>query len=180
VGLTQDLAAYGKMCAIAIRELPPFNCHDGVVIPITVNGQTPTRYTPNMDCDRPSLLPLDNAQGECIPFSRVLDLSVSDAQVAVLCRQKEIRSAKSRWFDEIDIVAHNADNGSTCWFQAQGQPGKPINGSNVPSPMTNKSKSDYQQAMALWNSPAKVHQDGCGYCHDNDPFMFSSFIGQVW
>ena len=178
---TQNLAAYGKMCAVAIRDLPAFNCHDGTMIPITVDGgKTPANYTANMDCDRPSLLPLENKQGQCIPFSRVLDLSNGDAQVAVLCRQKTIRTEQSPFFDEIDIVAHNAKDGSTCWFQASGTENQPLDGTNVPSPMALKSAGQYQQAMQYWQTPKQVHSAGCGNCHDNEPVMFSPFVGQVW
>ena len=46
-GVSQDIIAYGQVCAQAIREIPPFNCLDGVVIPITVNGKTPSSYSPN-------------------------------------------------------------------------------------------------------------------------------------
>ncbi|MEH6632928.1 MAG: hypothetical protein V7776_19085 [Halopseudomonas aestusnigri] len=178
----QSTASYGNMCAEAIRELPAFSCQTGTLIPITIDGgQTPQSYTPHMDCDRPSLLPLGpDSDGQCIPYSRVLDLSVGDAQVAALCRQKKIRTASSVYYDEIDIVAHNAKDGSTCWFQASGKNGLPLDGSLVPSPMKTAKAKDYKEAKAIWNTPAETVKDDCGGCHDNDPFMYSPFIGQVW
>ncbi|WP_417455113.1 hypothetical protein [Kiloniella sp.] len=178
----QDLASYGNMCAEAIRDLPAFNCQTGTMIPITINGgETPDKYYKDMDCDRPSLLPLGkDADGQCVPYSRVLDLSEGDNQVAVLCRQKKIRTASSIYYDEIDVVAHSAKDGSTCWFQATGSNGLPIDGSLVPSPMKKAPFEDYEEARQFWNTPKEVSDDGCGNCHDNDPFMYSPFIGQVW
>ncbi len=180
----QDLASYGQMCAEAIRELPVFSCQTGALIPITINGgQTPESYVPNMDCDRPSLLPLgEDSDGQCIPYSRVLDLSDGDAQVAALCRQKKIRTASDAriYYDEIDIVAHSAKDGSTCWFQAKGKNSAPLNGTLVPSPMKSKPAIDYAAADVFWESPIDVAKDDCGSCHDNDPFMYSPFIGQIW
>ncbi|MFD2207092.1 hypothetical protein [Kiloniella antarctica] len=181
-GKGQTSASYGNMCAAAIRDLPAFSCQTGALIPITINGgQTPNSYYPDMDCDRPSLLPLGkNSDGQCIPYSRVLNLSVGDAQVAALCRQKKIRTESSVLYDEIDIVAHNAKDGSTCWFQAAGKNGQPIDGTLVPSPMKIAKAKDYKKVKAIWNTPAQTAKDDCGGCHDNDPFMYSPFIGQVW
>lgn len=185
-GTSQDIVAYGQICATAIGEMPPFNCLDGVVIPITVDGgQTPTSYVANMACDRPSLLPLgDRADGQCVPNSRVLNLSRGDAQFAVLCRQKKIRPADSIYFDEVDIVAHSARDGSTCWFQAAGKNGQPLDTTRVPPPNEAVPPPGRVSARDFWNSPAQVAQapleERCSYCHDNDPFMYSPFIGQVW
>lgn len=184
-GVSQDIIAYGQMCAQAIREIPPFKCLDGVVIPITVNGKTPSSYSPNMACDRPSLLPLGKeADGQCVPNSRVLNLSQGDAQFAVLCRQKKIRPADSIFFDEVDIVAHNVKDGSTCWFQASAKDEKGLDTTRVPPPNEEDPPPGQISARDFWNNPAQVAQvplkDRCGYCHDNDPFMYSPFIGQVW
>ena len=178
----QSLASYGNMCAAAIRDLPAFSCQTGTLIPITINGgQTPESYYPNMNCDRPSLLPLgEGSDGQCIPYSRVLDLSVGDNQVAALCRQKNIRTESSVYYDEIDIVAHNAKDGSTCWFQATAKDGELIDGTLVPSPMKLAKTKDYKKANAIWNTPTETAKEDCGGCHDNDPFMYSPFIGQVW
>ena len=111
----QDLASYGNMCSEVIRDLPSFSCSTGTMVPITVNGgETPGSYYPNMDCDRPSLLPLGpDSDGQCIAYSRVLDLSEGDAQVAALCQQKNIRTPSSLLFDETDIASHSAKNGNT-------------------------------------------------------------------
>ena len=185
-GTSQDIIAYGQMCAQAIGAIPPFECLDGVVIPVTVDGgKTPASYVANMACDRPSLLPLgDEADGQCVPNSRVLNLSQGDSQFAVLCRQKKIRPADSIYFDEVDIVAHSAKDGSTCWFQASGKNGQPLDTTRVPPPDEPVPPSGRISARDFWNSPAQVAQapveERCGYCHDNDPFMYSPFIGQIW
>jgi hypothetical protein len=157
-GMSQDIIAYGQMCATAIGEMPPFNCLDGVVIPITVGGgKTPAAYVANMACDRPSLLPLgEAADGQCVPNSRVLNLSRGDAQFAVLCRQKKIRPADSIYFDEVDIVAHSARDGSTCWFQAAGKNGQSLDTTRVPPPNEPVPPPGHVSARSFWNSPAQV------------------------
>lgn len=164
--------AYSDACRVELGELPAFSCADGVAVPVTLNGQTPTDYTPNMTCDRPALLN-NGAQsdGQCVPYSRILNLSDETRQISVMCRQKTIRAADSMAFDEIDIIAHNPDTGATCWFQKTSGYGKPIDGTEVPSPTA---------SPEYYNDPKVVAEDGCGNCHDNDPFMFSPFVGQIW
>ena len=76
-------------------------------------------------------------------------------------------------FDEIDVIAHNPGTGETCWFQASAEGGVPVNGAEVPAPTAAVDDS-------FWKTPQAVAEDGCGDCHDNDPFMFSPFVGQVW
>lgn len=167
-------AQYGQTCSAEVVSIDDFDCGSGVIVPITVNGQVPQTYTANMTCDRPSML--DNgvdSDGQCVPNSRILNLSKDGAQVAVMCRQKKIRPANSLNFDEIDVIAHNPSTGATCWFQAKADPGKTLDGNNVPSPTAATDDS-------YWKEPSAVVKDDCGGCHDNDPFMYSPFVGQVW
>lgn len=166
-------AVYGEACAAAIEPIPSFDCADGVMVPVTVDGVEITDKAPEV-CDRPGLLDNgDGSDGQCVPFSRILNLSTAEAQVSVMCRQKIFRSAESPYFDEIDVIAHNPATGATCWFQAKPQDGKELSGAAVPSPT---------QAVdaSFWEQPENVVKDGCGTCHDNDPFMYSPFVGQVW
>jgi hypothetical protein len=165
--------AYANACRKAIGPIPAFSCADGAIVPITVNGK-PAEAKPGLECDRPALLgngPKSN--GQCVANSRLLSLSTQSAQVAIMCRQKHIRSRTSMQFDEIDVVAHNPATGATCWFQALGARGGPVEGAHVPSP-TDAANGKY------WRPPNDVASEGCGVCHDAGPFVFSPFVGQVW
>lgn len=165
---------YAAQCAAMVGTIPDFSCSAGVVVPVTVDGETPAQYTPDMLCDRPGLLPNGaGSDGQCVPNSRILDLSQGLTQISVMCRQKKIRPAETVLYDEIDIIAHNAATGATCWFQAEASASEPLDGSNVPSP-NSPSAGDF------WHDPVEVASAGCGNCHDNDPFMYSPFVGQVW
>ncbi|AYG69318.1 MULTISPECIES: hypothetical protein [unclassified Rhizobium] len=170
-GSTREL--YGAECRKQVGDIPEFSCSDGVPVPITVDGKS-VPATKNMTCDRPALLPNGaESDGQCVPNSRILSLSTKTMQIAVMCRQKIIRPADKMEFDEIDIVAHNPKTGATCWFQAEGKPNQPVSGEKVPSPTS-------QPSNEFWNTPETTLSNGCGTCHDNDPFMFSPFVGQVW
>lgn len=170
---------YAKMCADLIDPIPSFSCGDGVIVPVW-NGDTEVtfdNFEPFMDCNQPALL--DNggpekSQGQCVPGSRIINLSTAKAQVSVMCRAKNNRPADALLYDEIDVIAHNPASGATCWFQASAPSvDAPLEGEVVPSP-TALLEPDF------WKEPKDVAGDGCGVCHDNDPFMYSPFVGQVW
>ena len=171
----QSFTDYAAQCAAQVTEIPAFNCGDGVLIPITVNGEVPAEYTKDMLCDRPGLLPNgEGSDGQCVPGSRVLDLSTSSMQISAMCRQKNIRSPfDALVFNEVDIIAHNPATGATCWYQAEAPAGTSIDGTLVPSP-------NAPGAEDFWNPIDEVLKADCGGCHDNDPIMYSPFIGQVW
>ena len=165
---------YANQCRAEIGDIPAFSCAAGVAVPITVNGETPNEYTKDMTCDRPALLPNgSDSDGQCVPGSRILNLSDDSKQISVMCRQKHIRLENPLRFDEIDIIAHNPVSGATCWFQASAVSGQSIDGTTVPSATDPASHK-------FFNHPETVVEDGCGTCHDNDPFMYSPFVGQVW
>lgn len=164
---------YAAQCAAMVGTIPDFSCGDGVVVPVTVGGEVPAEYTKDMLCDRPGLLfNGSDSDGQCVPYSRILNLSRGTTQISVMCRQKMIRDADSLQFDEIDIIAHNPGTGATCWFQAEAGE-EPLDGAAVPSPQSD-------EAGDFWHDPVTVASTGCGNCHDNDPFMYSPFVGQVW
>ena len=169
--------AYAIQCTEDVAPIADFSCGDGVEVPVTVNGEviTPATFAPQMTCDRPSLLSNGpGSDGQCVPGSRILNLSTETTQVSAMCRQKHNRPEGSLMFDEIDVIAHNPATGATCWFQAKApSPENPLDGTLVTSPTTT-------DGPHIWESPEAVLADGCGDCHDNDPFMYSPFVGQVW
>lgn len=179
----ETLLEYGRQCAAEVTAIPSFNCMDGELIPITVDGKTPEKYEPNMRCDRPSLLPANEpgAQGQCLPGSRALVLrDDATAQISAICRKKLVRPIDSHEFDEINVVSHNLKNGKTCWFTAKAKEPfgqhPPIDGRQVASP------SPVQKgAERLWQSPLQVARSGpaCMSCHDSGPFMYSPYIAQT-
>jgi hypothetical protein len=168
---------YAAQCVAQIEDMPDFSCGDGDLVPVTVNGIeiTPGTFQSGMECDLPALL--DNgsgSDGQCVPGSRILNLSSTVAQVSVMCRQKHNRPDGVLFYDEIDVIAYNPASGATCWFQAiSHDPEVPVDGRLVRSPTA-------VDGPSIWEPPETVAADRCGNCHDNDPFMYSPFVGQVW
>ena len=179
----QSVLKYGEMCAQEIAEIPPFNCDDGTVVPITVDGKTPSQYTSGMTCDRPALLPYESDTfGQCTPYSRIIDLSHGKTQISAFCRREYLRDPKSPMFDEVDIVLHAQDSGKTCWFHAQSPKGdtKGFNASRVPPPNEKTPPPGQPAADKFWWPPAPTSDKNCGGCHDAEPTMYSPWLGQVW
>lgn len=182
----QDIVAYGRECAARIAKIPPFDCRTGAVVPITVNGRTPDRYTPQMTCDRPALLPYSDAgaEGQCTPYSRALVLQDdAKAQVVAYCRQKRIRSADTWLYDEVDIIAHDVPTGSTCWFAAKAEApletGRGLDGRRVPPPDEASPPPGATAARDFWQPPEATAAEKCVTCHDSDPFMWSPWAAQT-
>lgn len=183
-----DLTAYARACRELVGAVPSFDCFDGTIAAITVDGQTPARYTPGMTCDRPALLPPapgEKTDGQCVPYGRALVLA-DDAhlQIAAFCRKKLIRPQDSPLYDEIDVIAHSVTRGYTCWFQAKARnPGADptigLDGRRVPSPTLGDLPAGYPDPITFWRPPQETAAEDCGGCHDNDPFYYSPYIAQT-
>ncbi len=170
VSAQMTIIEYGKRCATAIAEIKEFDCRKGAVLPITVDGKTPAKYTKNMRCDRPAMA-ADNPF-PCAPYSRTLLLRDDTVQASAYCRQKSLRAADSPFYDEIDVILHSRVNGATCWFSAVARATKGIDGSHVPPPTV-------PRALSFWEPPAETVKGNCVRCHDSDPWMVSPFLGQT-
>jgi len=177
-----DVVQYGDDCAKRIAAAPAFNCLDGEIIPITVDGKTPDAYTPHMACDRPAYLPYpDSTDGQCTPYSRVRTVRDDDVQMLLFCRRMFIRPADSPQFDSIEIIMHNVVSGSTCFFISKNFGADPNgeNGLRVPPPNEATPPPGTIAARDLWASPRHVAEHGCIFCHDSDPWMHSPWIAQT-
>lgn len=177
-----DVVQYGDECAKRIAAVPPFNCLEGEIIPITVDGRTPDTYTRQMTCDRPAYLPYPaSTDGQCAPYSRVRALRDDDVQIIVFCRRMFIRPPESPLFDSIEIIMHNVVSGSTCFFISRnfGEDPNGENGIRVPPPNEANPPPGAVAARDLWASPREVADHGCIFCHDSDPWMYSPWIAQT-
>ena len=134
-----DIHKYGQECARLIAEIPPFNCLDGEIIPITVNGKTPETYTRHMQCDKSAYLPYpEKTDGpmHALPNTRLRAVRDDDIQMLLHCRRMYIRPMDDPRFDSIEVIMHNVKTGSTCFFISKNFGEKPEGGDGrrVPPP----------------------------------------------
>lgn len=177
-----DVIQYGKDCAQLIAEVPVFNCLNGEIVKVTVDGKEPPEYTSNMACDRPAYLPYPkNADGACTPYSRVQTLRDDNIQMLGLCRRMYLRPKDDPHFDSIEIIMHNITSGSTCFMISKNFGGNPTgdDGRRVPPPSEETPPAGMLSARELWATPKEVSEHGCIYCHDSDPWMYTPWIAQT-
>lgn len=177
-----DIIQYGKECAKLIAEAPPFNCLDGEIVPITVDGKEPAEYTHQMTCDRPAYLPYpEKSDGQCTPYSRVRSVRDDNIQMILFCRRMYIRPKDDPNFDSMEIIMHNVVTGSTCFFISKNFGGKPEgdDGRRVPPPSEETPPPGNISAKELWGTPEEIAEHKCIMCHDSDPWMRTPWIGQT-
>lgn len=177
-----DIHTYGRECARLITEIPPFNCLDGEIIPITVDGKEPEQYTRNMQCDKPAYLPYPaKTDGQCTPWTRVQTVRDDDIQMLLYCRRMYIRPKDDPHFDSIEVIMHNVQTGSTCFFISEnfGEDPKGDDGRRVPPPTEVTPPEGMVAAKDLWATPQQIADHKCIMCHDSDPWMHTPWIAQT-
>ncbi|NRA98045.1 MAG: hypothetical protein HRU14_17755, partial [Planctomycetes bacterium] len=157
----------------------PFDCLDGELLPVHVNGvkkdigEPAAAATFPGECDYPAWL--FAASEHCYGHSRiqVLDTpSNGNIKAVLLCRHKQIWSDVATAFDDIAMIVHNRSNGETCWFQTD-DGGAPANyqrdGTSVPGP---KTVADH----SFWMTPDATASVNCITCHDSGPWVNSRWM----
>ena len=178
-GCAATRAEYAAACAAEMGAVPPFNCMQGDIIPIKVNGASTT--TPVNSCDAP--VQLGGPDTPCMPLARLLRLNsgVSTVETVAICRKYHAssgstdaqRQADSN-FHDIAVIQHNKATGNTCFFQSHVDPSPALNGSSVPAPGDPSAQGD-----TYWLPPASVGSIQCIGCHSADPFIWSPYVAQV-
>ena len=162
---------YASGCATEMGKIPQFNCMDGTLLPITVNGVDSSSVV--AACDKPIQLGIDS--GPCTPFARLLKLDTGNANVLTLAICRKYRGSSGptdSGFQDIAMIQHNRQTGNTCFFQSP--VGVEADGTKVPSPSTDASASS-----PFWLPPSSVRNIHCTNCHDADPFVWSPYVAQV-
>ena len=126
-------ADYADQCAAEMGVIPQFNCLDGDLLDITVNGVSQTHPPSDGKCDKPVQLGL--AGNQCVPFSRLLriDTGTPGVTTIAICRKYfDSTGPQDQRFDDIAMIQHNKTSGRTCFFQSK--LGASLDGRTVPSP----------------------------------------------
>ena len=149
-----------------LGPIPSFNCEDGVLIPIYVNGVEVFTDQPKYACDNPDL------DGDCLVGSRIGRIEGTNddgsprPEVAwvFFCRRGD---------NFAQMIGYNTTTGKTAFLELiDGYlPTNTYNQPNVHVPIP----SDPNYADA-WKSPGDVAVQNCNSCHASDPFIHSRWI----
>src|SRR5512133_1400691 len=127
-----DRAAYAAQCAAEMGKIPGFNCLNGQLLDITVNGVSQSQLVDN--CDKPVELGLGGGS-QCVPFSRLLAIDTGKPNVTTIaiCRKYFASTGPNdSRFADIAMIQHNKASGRTCFFQSKLEAN--LDGRTVPSP----------------------------------------------
>ena len=204
-----DIVTYAKECSERLGRLPAFNCLDGEIIKIEVDGEVPSHGYPefagdssgNLDCDKPAHLAMGN-EGRCMPWARLGRLpsiradgtTHPDVDTVFICRRYNGRDGSYRWrdgqtydarvfpgFEDVAVIQHNRVTGETCWFQMLDSTAKDAR--RVPPPDEEQLPSDAPStalsARTFWLSPQRTAAINCLSCHDSDPWIHTPYVAQV-
>ena len=168
----QSALAYAEECAEALGPVPGFDCSEGVVVPITVDGLPVDTDQPGSNCDAPSIV-----EGDCNAGTRVGRIegttssgTPNDEVVwAYLCRKYD---------GIVQLIGHNTESGATCFFESNWdvvdrseslslEEGLVVG--SIPAP------SDPEYA-AVWKPPAEVAIQACWSCHLADPYVHTPYV----
>lgn len=188
-----SIREHGLECEQKIGPIPPFSCiADGEIIPITRNGQPIANHIAHQKCDRPPLLGLGGADGQCLPYSRIGTLPGKNSagnpdaniQWAFICRRYTLRTdPNDPKFEDVAVIGHNKATGATCFFQMlkHDPPVHGLDASRVPPPSEPAAATPPGSIKAedFWLNPEVTAGIGCNKCHDSDPFIHTPYVDQV-
>ena len=149
-----------------LGPIPTFNCEDGILIPIYVNGIEVLQDQPKYACDNPDL------DGDCLIGSRIGRIegthkdgsSRPEVVWVFFCRRGD---------NFAQMIGYNKTTGKTAFLELKDgylptnnylQPNV-----NVPTP----GDSNYSDA---WKAPGDIAVQGCNSCHASDPFIHSRWV----
>ena len=149
-----------------LGPIPSFNCEDGVLIPIYVNGVEVFTDQPKYACDNPDL------DGDCLVGSRIGRIEGTNDDGSP--RPEVVWVFFCRRGDNFaQMIGYNTTTGKTAFLELiDGYlPTNTYNQPNVHVPIP----SDPNYADA-WKSPGDVAVQNCNSCHASDPFIHSRWI----
>jgi hypothetical protein len=162
----ETLEVYSQKCDAAIgATVPDFVCDGTLASPAALVPTTNLIGTyPDGVCDHPNHL-----NQECDPGSK-FQVLVDDgsAYVVAHCRKQGHGAGE---FRDIAVIQTNRENGATCFYQALGTSGNPIDG-DVKAP--SKGTGAYP-----WKTPAQTEGIDCVRCHDSGPIIRSPYLTQL-
>jgi hypothetical protein len=123
-------------------------------------------------CANPSLL-----YGTCAPGGTLGQLTHGDVSVKWICRRNAFRAdfrAPDAPYDDVGAIFYNARTGASCWFDDMDGTG--LAGDNWPVLDLTRPDADVEAWLSFF-----YHSEGhgCVGCHDNDPFLYTPFLGAI-
>ena len=155
---------HARQCETELGPIPSFQCTDGAVVPILVDGIQVDQHQSGTQCDQPAI-----ADANCRVGTRVGRIETQDAVWTFLCRNGD---------DMVQLIGHNPETGATCFFEtvfevSQQSDALTVETGTVQGLIPAPGDSDY---ATVWKAPARVALQRCWSCHGADAFVHSPYI----
>ena len=158
--------AQSQLIEAELGPIPTFNCEDGVLIPIYVNGIEVFVDQPKYGCDNPDL------DGDCLPGSRIGRIQGTNQDGSI--RPEVVWVFFCRRGDNFaQMIGYNEITGKTAFLELNDGylPTNVYLQPNVYVPTPNDPTYE-----AAWKAPAEIASQNCNSCHTSDPFIHSRWI----
>ena len=171
-----------EICEDHLGITPPIRCEDGVLIPVTVDGEEVWEDVGFYGCDNSSL-----QVGQCIPGSTIQRLSgvtrdgipLPEVVWVAFCRtgvDPEASGEELTYSNDVQVIGYNYESGATCFLNnvrqfgfhdgtARNEQAWRAKGS-VPS-----SKDPMFSTILSASGPPP-----CTLCHRSSPFIHNDFV----
>jgi hypothetical protein len=133
-----------------------------------------------IQCDEPSLIIRDLANGGCFPDQKVVrkDTEFKGAKVTwigVCLKTHKATTQHKNWFDDVGYIGYNEKTGAACFFQGRHQldpSGRKAVPGDIQLPTTRLVES-----TKPWK--ALVERDDCVRCHASGPWLHTPLVDNV-
>ena len=175
--------SFAEHCEPHLGVMPEIDCSEGVLVPLTVDGEEVWRPRDDFNCDHHSM-----QFGQCMPGATVVRKTGQDADGNALehvvwlgfCRPEPTDefdgpgSLISEVVPNIDIIGYNAENGATCML-ATDSGGVPVEVSedtpwSSEGVMPGSTDPRFDELVDLEKA------EECAECHQSNPFIHSPWI----
>ena len=164
--------SYAHECEQELGAVPGFDCTEGTLVPITVDGVAVDEDQSGAACDAPSI-----AEGDCNVGTRVGRIGGTDSNGEA--RDDVVWAYLCRKYDGIvQLIGTHTETGATCFFESEWDvvehsDALSIEDGLVVGPVPSPTDADYE---AVWKAPGEVAGQYCWSCHMADPYIHTPYI----
>ena len=174
-GLPPTLS-FAEHCEPHLGVMPEIDCSEGVLVPLTQDGEAVWQPRDDFDCDNHSM-----QHGQCMPGATVVRKTGQDRRGDVLdhvvwlgfCRPEPSEEDPQAVVPNIDIIGYNAITGATCMLATD--EGVPHDASGT-APWTSQGVMPSSTDPRFEELVELERTEECAECHHAGPFIHNDWI----
>ena len=168
---------FAEVCEPHLGVMPEIDCSEGVVVPLTVDGEAVWQPQDDFDCDHHSM-----QFGQCMPGATLVRKTGQDADGNALDHVVWLGFCRPEFVDEeggrevvpnIDIIGYNSINGATCMLATDEGVPQDVSGTapwKAEGVMPGSTDPRFDDLVELERTKE------CAECHQSNPFIHNDWI----